>query len=145
MHRAFRLAVVSLVGIALGSLCMSILVAEGALHIWQRPAALSSPAEALGRQTGALWEDVKVIAGDGELLDAWLFTPRQPNGAAVMALHGVGDTRLGMLSDADFLVRAGYTVLAPDCRGHGASGGDLMGLAVAWPVVQMGFLYTCLR
>src|ERR1035441_10386321 len=39
---------------------------------------------------------------------------------------GVADSRLGMMAHAAFLVRAGYTVLAPDCRGHGSSGGDII-------------------
>jgi uncharacterized protein len=126
MRRPFRLAVAVLIGLTLGSAFLSVFMAEGALHIWQHPGAPAPPAEALSRQTGASWESVKVIAGDGVVLDGWLFTPRRPNGAAVIALHGVGDTRLGMMSHADFLVRAGYTVLTPDCRGHGASGGDVI-------------------
>lgn len=39
-------------------------------------------------------------------------------------LHGVGDTREGVLPEAGFLLRAGYTVLTPDARGHGTSAGD---------------------
>ena len=50
-------------------------------------------------------------------------TPARPNGAAAIVLHGVGDTRLGVLGQARFLLDAGYTVLTPDSRGHGASGG----------------------
>jgi len=219
MRRATRLAVAVLIGIALGLPCLSVFVTEGALHIWQHTAPPPALAEALSRQTGASWEAVQVASGDGVVLRGWLFTPRQPNGAAVIALHGVGDTRLGMMAHAAFLVPAGYTVLAPDCRGHGASEGDLitygireaddvhrwadlllrrpgvhrlygigqsmgasilleslpreprfralvadcpfatfeevacdrlqqramLGTAVSWPVVQMGFLYTRLR
>jgi pimeloyl-ACP methyl ester carboxylesterase len=43
-----------------------------------------------------------------------------------MLLHGVGDTRLGMTGHAAYLLRAGYAVLLPDSRGHGASGGSLI-------------------
>src|SRR5262245_24845013 len=39
---------------------------------------------------------------------------------------GVGDTRKGMLSHARFLLRHGFTVLTPDVRGHGSSGGDIV-------------------
>ncbi len=35
-----------------------------------------------------------------------------------------------MLGHVDFLLRAGYTVLAPDCRGHGRSGGDVISYGV---------------
>jgi uncharacterized protein len=68
-------------------------------------------------------EPAQVTAADGVALQGWLFTPSQRNGAGVMLLHGVGDTRLGMMAHADFLLRAGYTVLTPDARGHGSSGG----------------------
>ena len=109
---------------------LSVVVAEGALHIWNRPAASTAAAATLSRDTGATWEDVKARAADGVVLGAWLFTPRRPNGGAVILLHGVADTRLGMSAHADFLLRAGYTVLLPDCRGHGASGGDLISYGV---------------
>ena len=90
MRRVFRLALAVLIGLAVGLPCLSVFIAEGALHIWQRPSAPAQPAEALSRQTGASWEDVKVKGDDGVVLDGWLFTPRQANGAAVIALHGVG-------------------------------------------------------
>ena len=126
MRRATRLAVAVLIALAVGLPCLSVFVTEGALHIWQHPTPAPAIAEALSRQTGASWQAVQVASGDGVVLRGWLFTPRLPNGAAVIALHGVADTRLGMMAHAAFLVRAGYTVLAPDCRGHGASGGDLI-------------------
>ena len=130
MRRASRLAVAVLIGLAVGLPCLSVFVAEGALHIWQRSAPVAAFAETFSRQTAASWETVQVAATDGVVLDGWLFTPRQPNGAAVIALHGVGDDRLGMMAHAAFLVRAGYTVLAPDCRGHGNSGGDIVSYGV---------------
>ena len=51
---------------------------------------------------------------------------RTPNGSAVILLHGVADTRAGMMGPARFLLERGYTVLAPDSRGHGTSGGGLI-------------------
>jgi uncharacterized protein len=42
-----------------------------------------------------------------------------------LLLHGVTDNRLGMAGYAQFFVRHGYTVLMPDSRAHGESGGDL--------------------
>src|ERR1019366_5406584 len=115
MRRATRLAVAVLIGIALGLPCLSVFVTEGALHIWQHSAPPPALATALSRQTGASWETVQVTSGDGVVLQGWLFTPREANGAAVIALHGVGDTRLGMMAHAGFLLRAGYTVLSHVC------------------------------
>lgn len=40
-------------------------------------------------------------------------------------LHGLGDNRLGMEGVARLLVAHGFTVLLPDARGHGESGGAL--------------------
>jgi pimeloyl-ACP methyl ester carboxylesterase len=38
-------------------------------------------------------------------------------------LHGVGDTREGVVSLGSVFLRRGYAVLTPDLRGHGESGG----------------------
>jgi hypothetical protein len=51
---------------------------------------------------------------DGIALDGWLFTPPDPNGSAVILLHGVGDTRSGMAVHAGYLLQAGFTVRTPD-------------------------------
>src|ERR1035438_8252921 len=108
MRRAFRLALAPLIGLGLGLPCLSVFVTEGALHIWQRSVPAPALAEALSCQTGASWETVRVAASDGVALDGWLFTPRQPNGAAVIALHGVADTQIGRAS----------------CRGRGWHSGE---------------------
>ncbi len=130
MHRLKRLLVAAMIGLALGSVALSVVVVEGAVRIWQRPRPLASDAVGVTQPIGANWEAVQVKARDGVVLDAWLFTPRQPNGSAVILLHGVGDTRLGTLSQAQFLLRAGFMALTPDCRGHGASGGDLISYGI---------------
>jgi len=130
LNRIKRLVVASAIGVVLGSLAASYVVAEGSVHIWQRPKPDAELAEAVARPVGASWESVQVTAKDGVLLSAWLFTPRRSNGSAVILLHGVGDTRAGSLSAAAFLVRTGYTVLTPDCRGHGSSGGDFISYGI---------------
>jgi hypothetical protein len=43
----------------------------------------------------------------------------------VILLHGLGDNRTGMLGPAEMLLRHGYSVLLPDARGHGESGGAI--------------------
>jgi hypothetical protein len=43
----------------------------------------------------------------------------------VLLLHGLGDNRLGMTGYAQLLLARGFTVLLPDARSHGISGGAL--------------------
>ena len=110
---------------AIGVLAGMVVVADNALHVPNRIAPSSSVATALGRETGSSWDSAQVTAQDGVKLDAWIFTPHSPNGGAVILLHGVADSRLGMTAHAAFLLRSGFTVLLPDVRGHGTSGGRI--------------------
>ena len=130
MSRTTRTLIVAFLAFALAAALLSVIVAERALRIWNRPAAWIPGAQSMARETGATWESVKVQAADGISLDAWLFRPPSPNGSGVILLHGVSDTRMGMSAHADFLLRAGYTVLLPDSRGHGASGGSTFSYGV---------------
>ena len=43
-----------------------------------------------------------------------------------MVLHGIGDSRQGSAGFAPLFLDQGYSVLLPDSRGHGASGGELV-------------------
>lgn len=116
-----------LTGAAAGCLALgSAFLAENALHVPHRSDVRLIDGEAIARQSDAAIEEVRIGADDGIQLAGWLFTPLHPIGAAVIALHGVGDTRLGMAAHARFLLKAGYIVLTPDCRGHGASGGAVI-------------------
>jgi len=124
-------------------------LAEGALHAPRRVVPAPVVAQKLARATRSTWQQVRVQARDGTGLDAWLFVPAPSNGAAVVLLHGVGDTRLGMTGYAPFLLRSGFAVLLPDSRGHGSSGGDLITYGVqeaadvhtwtAWLAGERGF------
>jgi len=68
---------------------------------------------------------VEIKAADGAVLRAWFVQPSQPIGHCVAVLHGIGDTRLGARGFAPMFLRAGYSVLLPDSRGHGDSGGEI--------------------
>jgi pimeloyl-ACP methyl ester carboxylesterase len=57
--------------------------------------------------------------------DAAILRPPQSNGDAVLLLHGLGDNRLDMTGYAQLLLAHGFTVLLPDARAHGVSGGTL--------------------
>lgn len=104
-----------------------VLVADGALHPARR--SLSPQEEAAFRQSirplHGVVENVSITAPDTAVLRGWLVRPSQSNGDAALLLHGVGDNRLGMTEYAQLLLAHGFTVLLPDARAHGVSGGDL--------------------
>lgn len=83
-------------------------------------------ADSLAKSTNGQWRKAETRSFDGTLLAGWLFTPEHANGHAVIALHGVGDTRRGVLGLAQMLMRHGYSVLTPDSRGHGISEGNFI-------------------
>jgi hypothetical protein len=70
-------------------------------------------------------QDVAVTTSDQAVLRGWLLRPAHANGDAVLVLHGLGDNRIGMTGYAQILLAHGYTVLLPDSRAHGVSGGTL--------------------
>ena len=100
---------------------------ENALHVPPdaRIKAESKLADAASRGI-AEWFPAEVTAADGVILRGWLFRPIANNGRAVIVLHGVADTRAGVLAHTRMLLQAGYMVLAPDSRGHGESQGTLI-------------------
>ena len=129
-RQVHRLIVAALLGVTIGCVATPILVTEGALRIQVRPRPDRHDADAIARGSASNWESARVNAADGIVLDGWLFTPRAPNGSEVILLHGVGDTRIGMAMHARYLLRSGFTVLMPDLRGHGSSGGSVIGYGI---------------
>ncbi len=111
------------------ALCLigGIYLADATLHPGRR---LLTEQEVAGfRQSleavNAQMEDVSVTTPDAAVMYAWLLRPAHSNGDAVVLLHGLGDNRLGMTGYGEFLLVHGFTVLLPDSRAHGASGGAL--------------------
>lgn len=104
-----------------------ILVADASLHPGRRPLTDDeiSAARESARSLDAELQDVSVTTRDGAVLHGWTLRPARGNGSDVILLHGVGDNRLGMMGYAQLLLAHGYTVLMPDARAHGASGGEL--------------------
>jgi dipeptidyl aminopeptidase/acylaminoacyl peptidase len=68
---------------------------------------------------------VEIRAADGAVLRAWFLQPSHSTGHCVAVLHGIGDTRLGAWGFSPMFLKAGYSVLLPDSRGHGDSGGEI--------------------
>lgn len=74
----------------------------------------------------AALEDTQIVAADGTTLKAWFVVPPDPNGRSVIVLHGIGDNREGAAGFADMFLVHGYSVLLPDSRAHGESGGEIV-------------------
>jgi fermentation-respiration switch protein FrsA (DUF1100 family) len=68
-------------------------------------------------------QPVFISARDRATLYAWCLHAAAPNGNCVAILHGIGDSRAGSAGYAAMFLDAGYSVLLPDSRAHGASGG----------------------
>jgi uncharacterized protein len=68
-------------------------------------------------------ESAAVAARDGVSLSAWYYVPDTSNGRAIILLHGIGSNRQDMVPLGHMFLRHGYSVLEPDLRGHGVSGG----------------------
>ncbi len=103
-------------------------VADGSLHPARRPLTDDETAAAResARVLSAELRDESITAADGAVLRAWTLRPNHNyNGNDVILLHGLGDNRGGMIGYAQMLLAHGFTVLMPDARGHGVSGGDL--------------------
>jgi pimeloyl-ACP methyl ester carboxylesterase len=65
---------------------------------------------------------VSLTAADGITLAAWYAPPA--NGAAILLLHGAGDSRQQTRPYAQMLTKHGFGVLALDLHGHGESEGE---------------------
>lgn len=82
-------------------------------------------ADASFADTGTHREGLLVRAPDGALLHGWKVRPANPNGSWILAFHGVADNRVGVVSQSEFLLRAGYNVVMMDARAHGESEGPI--------------------
>jgi alpha-beta hydrolase superfamily lysophospholipase len=104
-----------------------IFVADGTLHPARRPLTVEEDiaTQNVAKELNANFVDVSISTEDAVTLRAWLIVPRHPNHDAVLLLHGLGDNRLGVTSYAQLFLAHGYTVLMPDSRAHGISGGQL--------------------
>jgi fermentation-respiration switch protein FrsA (DUF1100 family) len=109
------------------SAAIGVFAIEGALHLphLELSAHDQQRAAAIAERNGAFLQDAKITAADGAVLSAWSIRAHDGNGSVVILLHGQGDNRAGMLGPAELLLRHGYSVVLPDARGHGESGGAI--------------------
>jgi len=119
----YVLAFLYIVGTVIGGTSLGSI----ALHPYRHPVtdAEERNARADARKDNVEFRDVELTTPDGTVLRAWFMRPSQPNDDAVILLHGVSDNRMGTYGYGKWLVQHSYTVLIPDARAHGSSGGEL--------------------
>jgi len=122
-----RFSIIVILGFLVLSLIAGVFLAEVTLHPGRRlhPSADEMQAREMARLHNSELADVMVTSSDGISLRAWSIVPRHSNGNAVILLHGLADNREGMTGYADLLLGRGFSILMPDARAHGASGGNL--------------------
>jgi len=126
--RAFsRLITLLLLGYVTLCVVAGVFVAETTLHPGRRPLSAKDDmhAQRMASNHGYVLSAVTISARDGVPLSAWTVRPRNHSGRTVILLHGLGDNRVGMIGYAELLLAHGFSVLMPDARAHGASGGQL--------------------
>jgi uncharacterized protein len=102
---------------------IAIVLGEFALHPARVPIRNRAAAQGVAARFGAVLEDVSIASADGTQLQGWFVRPAQAVGDAIILFHGIGDNRQGMMGLAERFLSHGYSVLLPDSRGQGASGG----------------------
>lgn len=117
-----RLALRLVIYYVLGCVVLAICLGELAIHPAHGPVARDA-VHARATKLGIELQDVSIAAEDRVQLRGWFVRPAKASGNAVILLHGIGDTRLGMAGLAELFASMGYAVLIPDSRGHGESGG----------------------
>ncbi len=127
MPRILRQLLIILLLYSAASAIVGIVVMEAALHPARRPLTESDENAMLqiANVFHARLQDVSTFSTDGVQLNAWSIQPQNGNGNAVLLLHGLGDNRFGMAGYAELFLNHGYSVLMPDARAHGNSGGSL--------------------
>jgi alpha-beta hydrolase superfamily lysophospholipase len=122
-----RVIPIGFLGLLTLSAIAGVFLAEATLHPGRH---LQSPGNEMqvremARGNESELTDVAISARDGATLRAWNIRPVNSNGNAVILLHGLGDNRFGMTGYAELLLSRGFSVLMPDARAHGTSGGDM--------------------
>lgn len=125
MRRLFRLAILLFAVYALVCVAAAIFLANSTLSPYYRDltAADEDNMTKIAAGLKSHLADVQISAFDNAPLRAWFIEPQQHNRDVVILLHGLGDHRLGMQGYAEIFLNHGYSVLMPDARAHGISGG----------------------
>jgi len=90
---------------------------------WAADALLHPPRRQVDIQPPPEVEEVE-FAGAGVALKGWRFRASGEKCGTIIYLHGVADTRAGVIGIAERFTPRGFDVVAYDSRAHGASGGE---------------------
>jgi dipeptidyl aminopeptidase/acylaminoacyl peptidase len=108
------------------SILAGIVIADFSLKLHRLPLRHRQAIAATVRNDfGTELQDVSITAADGAVLKGWYIHPQEYNGNAVLLLHGITDNREGVAGYGHLLLEHGYSILLPDARRHGESGGEL--------------------
>ena len=102
-----------LVLVAAAYVTLGALFCSATLHVQRRTGPAPPGAEA-----------VTMRAQDGSQLKAWWMPANGDR--CILSLHGVADSRASGAALGQFLREKNFSVLAPDSRAHGESGGELV-------------------
>jgi alpha-beta hydrolase superfamily lysophospholipase len=96
----------------------------GVIGVWNIGGGLVAPSNhPIGVPPPALHtQNVEFPSASGAMIHGWL-VPGQPGKGAVVLMHGVHGDRMSLVARAEFLSRAGYSVLLFDFQAHGESPG----------------------
>ena len=109
-----------------GWIAGSAMLGEAAVHRAHRDVELLPEERADFEKVSRSLDSASIAGEDGAVLRGWFLRAREGQGECVILLHGVSDTRRGVLGLGRPMLAAGYSVLMPDSRAHGESGGGLV-------------------
>jgi alpha-beta hydrolase superfamily lysophospholipase len=94
----------------------------GGIFVWNIGSVLVAPANRpIGNPPPNLHaQSVEFPSASGATIHGWLVAG-QPGKGVVVLMHGIHANRLSLVARAEFLLRAGYSVLLFDFQGHGES------------------------
>jgi uncharacterized protein len=123
---AIRLAIIALFGALAGLSVASAVFSEFSLHVPRKQQKSDQPPASLYAK--AAWQTVTIHATvDRASLEAWFAKPDDSRTkGCVLVMHGISDAKTGSAGFAPMFLAEGYSVLMPDIRSHGRSGGQIL-------------------
>lgn len=124
-------------------LCGTLALIHGLLHPPRRTigTALAQGLPADPGEMGLRFTEKTLTLPDGSTTLLWLVTGNKPDGPIVVATHGFGDSRYGLLAMLNELLPFASQVVLYDMRGHGESTAPISRLATTETSDLLHLLY----